>query len=45
MSGEMQFAYSLSGNTLTLTGADAEWDFDSDGAAEPAKLDVLAVRP
>lgn len=42
--GDMQFAYTLSGNTLTLTGADGEFDFDGDGAMEPAKMNVTATR-
>ncbi len=44
MSGNMQFNYSLSGSTLTLTGADAEWDFNGDGVEEPAKLNIAATK-
>ena len=39
-----QFSYALAGNTLTLTGADAEFDFDDDGTGEPAKLNVTLTR-
>ena len=30
--------------TLRLTGADAEWDFDDDGAEDPAKLNLTLSR-
>ncbi len=43
-SGEQQFQYTLSGNILTLSGANAEYDFDGDGTMEEAKLNVSAVR-
>jgi hypothetical protein len=39
-----EFNYVLSGNKLALTGADSEWDFNGDGAPEPAKLNVEAVK-
>ncbi len=39
-----EFNYVLSGNKLTLTGADSEWDFNADGTPEPAKLNVEAVK-
>lgn len=42
--GDMQFDYTLSGNTLTASGADGEFDFDGDGAMEPAKLSIVAAR-
>ena len=32
--------YSLSGGTLTLTGADSSWDFNNDGAQEDAKFNL-----
>jgi hypothetical protein len=44
MSGQMQFNYSLSGSTLTLVGADTEWDFNGDGVDEPAKLNMTVVK-
>lgn len=44
MAGNMQFDYTLSGSTLTLTGADSQWDFNGDGVDEPAKLNIAAVR-
>lgn len=44
MSGNMQFDCVLSGSTLTLTGADAEWDFNGDGIDDPAKLNMTATR-
>ncbi len=40
----MQFDYVLSGSTLTLTGADAPFDFNGDGVEEEAKLNVTASR-
>ncbi len=42
--GEWQFDVSLTGNTLRLTGADAEFDFDNDDVDEPAKLNLTATR-
>jgi hypothetical protein len=44
MSGTQQFDFSLSGNTLTLNGADAEFDFDDDDVDDPAKLNLVLVR-
>ena len=44
MSGQFQFDYTLSGNTLTLTGADAEFDFNDDGIDDAAKLNITLVR-
>ncbi len=41
---QMEFDYVLSGNTLTLTGADAPFDFNGDGYEEPAKLNITASR-
>ena len=39
-----QFSWSLSGNTLTLSGADSDFDFDGDDVNEPAKLGGVFVR-
>ncbi len=38
------FIASLSGNTLTLTTDDEEFDFDDDGTDEPASLRVVLQR-
>ncbi|MFH1018585.1 MAG: lipocalin family protein [Pseudomonadota bacterium] len=35
-----QYDYVLSGDTLTLTGGDSEYDFDGDTVPEAAKLDM-----
>jgi hypothetical protein len=40
----LQFEVQLSGDTLRLSGADAEYDFDGDHVAEPAKLNLVLVR-
>jgi hypothetical protein len=42
--GEMQFDTHLSGNTLTLSGADSDYDFDGDGTREPGKLNCAFIR-
>jgi hypothetical protein len=42
--GTMQFQLNLSGNTMTLSGADAEFDFNQDGVDEPAKLNLVLQR-
>jgi hypothetical protein len=42
MSGEQQFQFSLSGNTLTLSGANAEWDFGS--GDEAATLSITLTK-
>ena len=42
--GRWQFDIDLNGNTLRLTGADTEWDFDDDGSEDPAKLNLTLVR-
>ena len=42
--GSWQFDINLNGNTLQLTGADTEWDFDEDGTDDPAKLNLSLVR-
>ncbi|HEX9894071.1 MAG TPA: hypothetical protein VGA78_09095 [Gemmatimonadales bacterium] len=39
-----QFDWNLSGNTLTLSGADNELDFDGDDLGDPAKLNLVLVR-
>ncbi len=39
-----QFNLSLSGTTLTLSGADSQFDFNSDGIDDPAKLTVVLTR-
>lgn len=41
---KMQFDVSLSGNTLTLTGAYREYDFNDDSIREPARLDLTLRR-
>lgn len=42
--GTWQFDINLNGNTLQLTGADSEWDFDDNGTEDPAKLNLTLVR-
>ena len=42
--GEWQFDVTLTGNTLRLTGADAEFDFNDDGVEDPAKLNITGTR-
>lgn len=42
--GTWQFDIDLNGDTLRLTGADAEWDFDEDGTEDAAKLDLTLIR-
>jgi hypothetical protein len=42
--GEWQFNVSLTGDTVRLTGADAEFDFDGNDVEEPAKLNLTATR-
>jgi len=42
--GEWQFTVSLTGDTLRLTGADAEFDFGEDGVENAAKLNMTATR-
>jgi hypothetical protein len=44
LSGDMQFDMSLSGNILTLSGADAEMDLDGDGQDEAAKVTIVLTR-
>jgi len=41
---ELQFDVALSGNTLSLSGADTEYDFDADQQNEDAKLNLVLVR-
>jgi len=42
--GTWEFTINLSGNTLRLSGADAEYDFDDDGTEDAAKLNLTLVR-
>jgi hypothetical protein len=42
--GEMQFDYSLSGNTLTIIGGDTHFDFGDDDIEESAILDAVLVK-
>jgi len=42
--GRWQFDIDLNGNTLRLTGADTEWDFDDDGVEDPARLNLTLSR-
>jgi hypothetical protein len=42
--GTWQFDIDLNGDTLRLTGADTEWDFDDDGVEDPAKLNLTLSR-
>ncbi|MEJ2482317.1 MAG: hypothetical protein P8049_04145 [Gemmatimonadota bacterium] len=42
--GVWQFDIDLNGNTLQLSGADTEWDFDDNGTEDPAKLNLTLVR-
>ena len=39
-----QFDVTLTANTLRLTGADAEFDFNDDGVEDPAKLNITGTR-
>ncbi len=41
---KMQFDASLSGNTLTMSGADRSYDFDNDNELEDAKLSMTFTR-
>ena len=40
----LQFAWTLSGNTLTLNGAAGVFDFDGDGFSDNATLNLVLVR-
>lgn len=42
--GTWQFDVDLNGDSLRLTGADVEWDFDDDGTDDPARLDLTLTR-
>ena len=42
--GEMQFDWALSASTLTLQGADSDFDFNNDGLDEAAKLNLVLSR-
>jgi len=44
MSGSWVFDMSLSGSTLTIGGANVDFDFNDDGVDEPAKLNMVLVR-
>lgn len=44
MSWSWQFDYSLTGNSLSLSGGSAEFDFSGSGAPEQAKLSMTLVR-
>ncbi|MDE3152453.1 MAG: lipocalin family protein [Gemmatimonadota bacterium] len=44
-SASLHFAMASSGGTLTLVAADADYDFNNDGVAEPATLTMVLVRP
>ena len=44
VSFSLQFNWSLSGNTLTISGADTEFDFNDDGTDEPAKASAVLVK-
>lgn len=41
---DMQFDFVLSGSTLTLTGADVDFDINGDDVEEPCKVNVTLVR-
>lgn len=45
-SGDQQFNWSLSGNTLTISGANTDFDFDGNGPRgdEAAKVSAVLVR-
>jgi hypothetical protein len=43
-SGNSQFDMNLSGDTLTLTGANTDYDFDNDTVYEPAKMNLILAR-
>jgi hypothetical protein len=42
--GNQQFTFVLSGNTVTLTGGDTDWDFGMGGGDEAAKLSLTLVK-
>jgi hypothetical protein len=44
MQGGMNFDVSLSGNTLTLMGADYQFDVDDNGTEEPVKFNLTMAR-
>ncbi len=44
ISGERQFDMNLSGNTITLSGANVDFDFNDDGIDEPAKLNMVLTK-
>lgn len=43
-SNTMQFDYLLAGNTLTLTGADGEFDLNDDGVDDPVLINITLTR-
>lgn len=43
-SGNSEFEMNLSGDTLTLNGADLDFDFEDDGVFEAAKLNLRLAR-
>jgi hypothetical protein len=43
VSFNLQFNWSLSGNTLTISGADSEFDFTDNGVDDPVQAKVSAV--
>ena len=43
-SGDMTFDMSIGNDTMTLTGANTDYDFDDNGTDEPAKLNIGLVR-
>jgi hypothetical protein len=42
--GDLQFSWRLSGNTLTISGANTDFDFNADDIDEPAKVGAILVR-
>jgi hypothetical protein len=42
--GDSQFELELSGDTLTLRGANTDFAFEAGGSAEPAKLNLVLAR-
>lgn len=43
-SGNQQFDWNLNGTTLTLSGANGDFDFDGDDIDEPAKVTVVLLK-
>ena len=42
--GPDTMTYTLSGNTLTMTGTDEEFDFDDDGQDDPASFTMVFLK-